>query len=172
MSISEFRGKLISKDVENVMKADKSGTYDALILKYRTSKGKELMDRIPMGYLTKAAALKAGVDSINIGDKIRVVKDTSTKPWKIKEIALDDGLRPQASTGSQGSTGQVRKSDPDVQAAIIRQNALTNAVTYTTGLEVTVEQVIEVAQKFEKYTSGQLAEAAARGELLGLMDGD
>ncbi|MCI0560204.1 MAG: hypothetical protein MN733_17080 [Nitrososphaera sp.] len=49
----------------------------------------------------------------------------------------------------------------DVQAAIIRQNALTNAVNYTIGVLSSdtfpdIADVIKTAQRFEEYTSGRL----------------
>ncbi|MGH8654963.1 MAG: hypothetical protein ACREYE_23605 [Gammaproteobacteria bacterium] len=47
-------------------------------------------------------------------------------------------------------------SDRDRQASIVRQNALTNAVAYLReSASATTDGVIEVAKKFEAYTSGQ-----------------
>lgn len=49
----------------------------------------------------------------------------------------------------------------DGSRAIIRQNSITNAVKYATGCELAVEEIIEIARKFEAYSSGDLDMAAA-----------
>ena len=56
------------------------------------------------------------------------------------------------------SGGGFRQSDPEVQSAIIRQNALTNAVTFCIakgGKDLTPGNVIKLATAFALYTSGK-----------------
>jgi len=53
------------------------------------------------------------------------------------------------------------KTSPEVQASIIRQNALTNAVSYVTSkvdltITPTVDNIIAVAERFYQFSSGKL----------------
>ena len=53
-------------------------------------------------------------------------------------------------------TPSTKVADDPRQAAIIRQNALTNAVAYSDCDSKSPEDIIEVAKIFYTYTSGQL----------------
>lgn len=71
---------------------------------------------------------------------------------------------PAAAPSTSGATGGWRGKDPEVQAAIIRQNALTAAVNYVLGTKtakVSPADVIQVARQFEAYTSGRDTPAPA-----------
>lgn len=67
---------------------------------------------------------------------------------------------PKSDTAVSVAKTPTNLADYDRQLMIIRQNALTNAVNYTSHFEgktATVADVIGTAQKFEQYTSGKLA---------------
>jgi hypothetical protein len=71
-----------------------------------------------------------------------------------------------SSTLSGGSSGPASApKNTDRERAIIRQNALTNAVNFCiascTTEELSEEEVIITAMKFEKYTSGDMLKEAA-----------
>jgi len=51
------------------------------------------------------------------------------------------------------------------ERALDRRNALTNAVVFLNGMDSTTEQVIEVARKFEAYTTGDLDLEEAKREM-------
>lgn len=63
----------------------------------------------------------------------------------------------------QSAPSRAGYSDVARQEAIIRQNALTNAVAFVLGTKdkkASTEEVIDVAQQFFLYSSGKLAETA------------
>ena len=100
----------------------------------------------------------------------------STLPCQGDEVSFDDGgskylknyqvqnasgnapYTPADSTPATGSSPArtASVSDDARQSAIIRQNALTNAVNYTVGTntENSPEDVVELAKVFYAYTSG------------------
>lgn len=63
-----------------------------------------------------------------------------------------------AVAASQSAAAASSGKSFDVQAAIIRQNALTNAVNYSVGVlqSPEISDVIATAKQFEEYTSGRL----------------
>ena len=74
-----------------------------------------------------------------------------------------------ASSGGSFSANSTARTFPVAPLApertINRQNALTNAVAYYGDNDVTPEQVIEVARKFEAYTTGDLDLEEAKREM-------
>jgi hypothetical protein len=96
-------------------------------------------------------------DEVSFGDggknyiqKLKMIKQSGNPS------PFGDGSKPvQRSSGSSPArTASV--SDDARQSAIIRQNALTNAVNYTVGTnaENSPEDVVELAKVFYAYTSG------------------
>lgn len=94
------------------------------------------------------------------GDVVLTVKPGTTF-WQTAKGGGDMSNGTQTGTGSHSEQkmGEVYLSR---DRAIIRQNALTNAVNFCTSLvdnkevDWLPEEVIQVAMKFEKYTSGDL----------------
>ena len=83
---------------------------------------------------------------------------------KVVKASSGGGQQPQQQSGSgnaapkpapQGRTFPVGLLAPE--RTINRQNALTNAVTFVKdNAEATVDDVLEIARKFEAYTTGDL----------------
>ncbi|MBA2706124.1 MAG: hypothetical protein H0U60_20000 [Blastocatellia bacterium] len=82
--------------------------------------------------------------------------------WKDTEYGLKFEVVKPAFSGSGG-----RQDNPETQAAIIRQNSLTNAVNYVLGKAaymtqeeaikfISGKEVIEVATYFAKYSKGEI----------------
>ena len=71
---------------------------------------------------------------------------------KVSEDAPSDAS-PTNSAGKGGMTGHLHPI-LSRERLIIRQNALTNAVAFTSGSASNIEEVLEIASAFERYTSG------------------
>jgi hypothetical protein len=90
-------------------------------------------------------------DAIILISKEKSVEET---PSQIQNIGV--GAKPDTPIKSYSGY----KEDPDKQAAIIRQNALTNATnlvisTGVTNVDSAIKYIISVAIQFAKFTSGE-----------------
>jgi len=101
--------------------------------------------------------------SVNKGD---TVEFNFTQKGQYKNIdgpvTVVGGQQQAPAQPAKGYSSPVpRADDTERQRMIVRQNALTNAVTFALGNlkkgEVTTDTVIQIAQEFEYYTSGDLA---------------
>ena len=92
--------------------------------------------------------------SINKGDVVSV----SAKDGKFWNKILTTGGAPSTTTQEVQRKSEVLDLPVYLprERAIIRQNALTNAVNYATGGTHTVDTIIDIARQFEAYTSGQI----------------
>jgi hypothetical protein len=121
------------------------------------------------------------------GDKIEATYVKNGEYFNLTDVKLlekGDGVAPSfGGAGKASSTAGAKAAyggkDPEVQAAIIRQNALTNAVHFVTSAPVSAslvvkgsaspstdflaDLVINIAHKFEGYTSGRVAEEKLTG---------
>lgn len=71
---------------------------------------------------------------------------------------------PQRQYGNQGRTFPVGALAPE--RTINRQNALTNAVAFTKdNVEISPQEVIDIARLFEAYTTGDIDQAEAEAAL-------
>ena len=81
---------------------------------------------------------------------------------RIESTQYGNKFKKASKAGGGGFTGGGRKSDPETQKAIIRQNALTNGVNFCIAKykdkELDEKEVIRIANYFVKYTSGAMDE--------------
>lgn len=173
--VQTFKGEVVVKDYREIQKADKSGAYRAGYMEWKLNSGKTMQVKLPENYLNKAAALKKGFDEVKVGEFVAVTMDTDKKPWQTKAISTDiDAAKETYIKGSGGGERYMNRKHPDEAAAIIRQNALTNAVNALTaaGKVPQAADVIKVAKVFESYSSGEYDKAQAAHEIGLAMDGN
>jgi hypothetical protein len=139
--------------------------------------GKEFKFKVEGTWFSNSYA--TNVPNVNRGDTVVIMYQNNPKFkgqfWKSVEVVKDDEASSSAPSNNGGSgpavaapkhyttaKGYLTKvqsfpvpmDHPDT--SIIRQNALTNAVKWSGGNTVDVENIIRVARQFEAYTSGQL----------------
>lgn len=128
------------------------------------------------GSVATAYAFKMGDNWYNTGFKSLVEKGQEVsfnyeetaygKQVKTVDVTGGSSVPKNSSSGGVTSSGAGFPIGPRASGrAINRQNALTNAVNYLNGQSTETqspEDVIEVARKFEAYTTGDLETAAAK----------
>ena len=159
----------------NVQKESKSGKkYTVTQLKYTTEKGQVKTENC-FSDVKFADVLK----TLAAGDKIDAKYTKNGEFFNLVDVTLVEkgsGVAPSVPTKS----GSSYKEDPEKQAAIIRQNALTNAVNFVTAdtvvatlkgdksklsADILADLVVAMARKFESYTAGDLDLAEAMTEV-------
>jgi hypothetical protein len=149
----------------NVSKTSKAGkTYTVTQLKYVTEKG-ALKTESCFSDCSYADVLKG----LAAGDKINATYVKNGEFFNLTDVSLIEKGTGVAPTVGSSSPKSYDKS-PETQAAIIRQNALTNAVHFMTAdvvvaslkgdkAKLTADDIadmtLNMARKFERYTSGK-----------------
>jgi hypothetical protein len=107
------------------------------------------------------------------GDEVTIDYETNAKGYNdIKEMWVTGKGSVETRGGSAIVKSNIREFPVGPLAperAINRQNALTNAVKYAEGEHLSVDDVIEIARKFEAYTTGDMDRANA---LLSIANGE
>ena len=108
----------------------------------------------------------AGIPAINVGDSVSFQYVEKAGTGKFAGITFKNiqGKVTKMTAPAAGSAPSNTKAMPpsDRERAIIRQNALTNAVNYFTSStsheasEDDIDAIIQIAMGFEEYTSGDL----------------
>ena len=121
----------------------------------------EVYATIPEGYSL------TGVELEELIGKLRAAESTVKQLLLKKRILIDSsGASSGGSSFSANSTARTFPVAPLApERTINRQNALTNAVAYYKDDDVTPELIIEVARKFEAYTTGDLDLEEAKREM-------
>ena len=128
---------------------------------FENSKQFKVLQECAVGNIVELKIVKSGDffnlakedDAILLVSKEKSVEDT---PPQVQDIGV--GAKPDTPIKSYSGY----KEDPDKQAAIIRQNALTNATNLMIArwsgagvVDAIVKDIIEVAIQFAKFTSGE-----------------
>ena len=136
--------------------------------------------------VVEATSNKFGKFSVMVGGNWYATKEEwapTPRPNKGDVVEFDDGggkyLKKCRIVGAVAHSawrgnGEGGKETPDRQRSIVRQNALTNAVSVWRDLSVdpedtipsdadVVSRIIQIARGFEFYTSGDLDEKEAEG---------
>jgi hypothetical protein len=164
----------------NVQKTSKKGDpYTVTQLSFFTEAGGKKTENC-FSDCSFAAVLK----DLAPGDKIEATYVKNGEYFNLTDVKLlekGNGVAPTfgGSTPAAGSSKPAYGGkDPEVQAAIIRQNALTNAVHFVTAdgimallapkastptVDFLTDLVVNTARKFEGYTSGRVAEEKLTG---------
>lgn len=148
----------------NVQKQSKKGsTYSVTVLKYVTEKG-----QLKTESCFSDCDYKDVLKGLAPGDKIEAKYVKNGEYFNLTDVQLIEKGTGVAPTPMRSGGGG--KEDPEKQAAIIRQNALTNAVGFVlhdavqatlkgdkTKLtaDILADMIVNYAKKFEKYTSGK-----------------
>ena len=107
----------------------------------------------------------AGIPAINVGDSVSFQYVEKAGTGKFAGITFKNiqGKVTKMTAPAAGSAPSNTKAMPpsDRERAIIRQNALTNAVNYFNNINKTtgdddIDAIIQIAMGFEEYTSGDL----------------
>ena len=106
----------------------------------------------------------AGINMLNVGDSVSFSYVEKPGTGKFAGITFKNiqGKVTKMTAPAGGAPSNTKAMPPsDRERAIIRQNALTNAVNYFTSVhntygETDVDDIIQIAMGFEEYTSGDL----------------
>lgn len=182
----EVSGTVIKVDLNTQVQKNGGGTYPGSVLMYEDHMGRVNKQAWHEKAINNPANahIKTALATLLPGDGFTMTKDKpeGAQFWNIT------GLTKGASTGTVGTTassgGPIATSSEDLpkhytlskgyatklqtfpvaidhpDRAIIRQNALTNAVAHVRDPDVSPQQVLEVAKIFESYTSGDDVEQA------------
>jgi hypothetical protein len=172
---------IVSEVKFNVTKTSKKGAdYTVTQLSFFTEAGGKKTENC-FSDCAYAGVLK----ELAPGDKIEAVYVKNGEYFNLTDVKLlekGNGVAPSFGGGGTPSAGGGKPAyggkDPEVQAAIIRQNALTNAVHFVTSdgviailapkskipeVDFLADLVLSIARKFEGYTSGRVAEEKLTG---------
>lgn len=155
---------IVQQVIFNVQKTAKSGkTYNVIQLKYTTEKGLVKTEDI-----FENAAYANVVKGLAPGDEVEVIYVKNGNFFNVTDIkqgTKGTGVAPSVPPQSKGYTPRVE--DPEKQASIQRQNALTNATNLvsamiaqemfkkTTKPNILIDEILKIATSFEGYTSGK-----------------
>ena len=161
---------IVSEVKFNVSKTSKNGkSYTVTQLTYFSESGGKKTENC-FSDCEYADVLK----SLAPGDKIEAKYTKNGEFFNLVDVKLlekGDGVAPSFGLPPKQVAQSFGKNDPSIQAAIIRQNALTNAVTFVTSdtywksavkdpktpppADFLADVIVNMAKKFEHYTSGQ-----------------
>lgn len=156
---------IVSQIMFNVPKTSKAGkAYNVIQLKFTTEKGQSKTESI-----FESASFAGVLKTLAPGDEIEATYVKNGEFFNLTDVKLLNkgaGVAPAPQAGaSKGYTAKVE--DPEKQASIQRQNALTNATTLVTAMlsqemfkkttkpAILIQEIISIATAFEGYTSGR-----------------
>jgi len=130
---------------------------------FENSKQFKVLQECAVGNIVELKIVKNG-DFFNLAkDDDAIVLISKEKSEEVTEKLTPDKLQEIATTIASTPTKSYGgyKEDPDKQAAIIRQNALTNATNLVIAKDVNgisegmIKSILSVAIQFAKFTSGE-----------------
>ena len=157
---------IVQQVVFNVPKMSKAGkSYNVMQLKYVTEKGQTKTEDI-FENATYASVIKG----LAPGDEVDVVYVKNGNFFNVtdvKQVSKGTGVAPAQAPPMKAFTPGGRVEDPEKQASIQRQNALTNATNLVSAMiaqemfkktiktNILIEEILKIATTFEGYTSGK-----------------
>ncbi len=163
------------------MKATKQGggTFDAWELAYRNPANEIKAITKPVQQLRFNPAVASALNSLKPGDEFTLYQEKNEKGYldvksiekgikSTQEVALGptpDGNRSEVRGGKvTGSNYETPEERAKKQVVIVRQGVLNAAIEYSKMFEVkpNQEEIVELAQKFEKYVYKDLTKTAKK----------